>query len=78
MTTRKVKSASKPAAKKSAAVQSHSNGAATTSNGVIEPPVMPNYEEIRVRAYELYVARGGVHGDDWSDWFVAERELSKE
>jgi hypothetical protein len=77
MATRKVKSASKPAAKKSAAVQSHSNGAATTSNGVIEPPIMPSYEEIRVRAYELYLARGGAHGDDWNDWFVAEQELSK-
>lgn len=30
-------------------------------------------EEIRVRAYELYLARGGVNGDDLSDWLEAER-----
>ncbi len=78
MATRKVKSAGKLATKKSTAVQSHSNGAVTTTNGVIESPVAPSYEDIRVRAYELYLARGGTHGDDWSDWFVAEQELSKE
>jgi len=32
-------------------------------------------ETIRARAYELFVARGGAHGDDLADWFNAEREL---
>jgi hypothetical protein len=32
-------------------------------------------ERIRVRAYELYLQRGGDHGHDWEDWFRAEREL---
>jgi hypothetical protein len=32
-------------------------------------------EEIQRRAYELFLARGGVHGNDWVDWFTAEREL---
>ena len=30
-------------------------------------------EEIRRRAYELYVSRGGVDGGDLSDWLEAER-----
>jgi hypothetical protein len=33
----------------------------------------PSEEEIRRRAYELYLSRGGVDGDDVSDWLAAER-----
>jgi len=29
--------------------------------------------EIRLRAYELYLSRGGSHGDDVTDWLEAER-----
>ncbi len=32
-------------------------------------------EQIQRRAYELFLARGGVHGNNWIDWFTAEREL---
>jgi NAD(P)-dependent dehydrogenase (short-subunit alcohol dehydrogenase family) len=32
-------------------------------------------ELIQRRAYELFLARGSVHGNDWIDWFTAEREL---
>jgi len=32
------------------------------------------YKLIAVRAYELYKKRDS-HGDDWQDWFVAEREV---
>lgn len=32
-------------------------------------------EEIRRRAYELFVERKGVAGDPAADWFVAEREV---
>lgn len=35
----------------------------------------PSYDTIRVRAYELYLARGGAHGQDLEDWLAAEREL---
>jgi hypothetical protein len=31
--------------------------------------------EIRRRAYELYLSRGGAHGDDVSDWLEAERSV---
>ena len=32
-------------------------------------------EEIRRRAYELYLERNGAAGDPNRDWFVAEREV---
>src|SRR5262245_3752270 len=35
----------------------------------------PSEEEIRYRAYLLYVERGGGHGMDFEDWLQAEREL---
>ena len=33
-------------------------------------------EQIRVRAYELYVARGGEDGHDVEDWLDAEAEVN--
>jgi len=30
---------------------------------------------IAMRAYELYLARGGIDGGDFDDWIAAEREL---
>jgi hypothetical protein len=32
-------------------------------------------EMIRLRAYELFLARGGEHGRHLDDWLTAEREL---
>ena len=32
-------------------------------------------EQIRRRAYEIYLARGEEHGHDIEDWLQAEREL---
>jgi hypothetical protein len=34
-------------------------------------------QEIRNRAYEIYLQRGAESGDDAQDWFQAERELTK-
>lgn len=28
--------------------------------------------------YALFLARGGAHGDDWTDWLQAEAELRAE
>jgi Protein of unknown function (DUF2934) len=36
----------------------------------------PTYEQIAVRAYEIYLARGSEPGRDQDDWYQAERELS--
>ena len=37
----------------------------------------PNHDEIRLRAYEIYLEGGGVPGRDLDDWLKAERELRK-
>jgi len=37
----------------------------------------PTDEEIRARAYEMYLERGGDHGLDFDDWLRAERELKR-
>lgn len=44
------------------------------SNVAGEPPE-PAEEEIRARAYQMYLERGGEHGMDFDDWLRAEREL---
>ena len=44
--------------------------AVTTSTG--DCPVL---DEIRIRAYEIYMERGGQPGHDLNDWIQAEREL---
>jgi hypothetical protein len=36
----------------------------------------PTAEAIQLRAYEMYVERGGIHGFDTDDWLQAELELS--
>jgi hypothetical protein len=43
-----------------------------------ERPVQasPDPEAISARAYELFLRRGAVHGQDWEDWLEAERELT--
>ena len=35
----------------------------------------PDIETIRLRAYEIFLARGATHGDDLADWLIAERQL---
>ena len=38
-------------------------------------PPEPTIEKIRLRAYEIYVSRGGAPGDELQDWLKAEQEL---
>lgn len=33
------------------------------------------YDQIALRAYQLFENRGGTHGHDWDDWFKAEAEF---
>jgi hypothetical protein len=35
----------------------------------------PTDEEIRVRAFEIYIERGGGHGSDLDDWLAARQDL---
>ncbi|MEW6212227.1 MAG: DUF2934 domain-containing protein [Acidobacteriota bacterium] len=44
----------------------------------IETKTAPSEEEIARRAYEIFLQRGGDHGNDIEDWLQAERELSEE
>jgi hypothetical protein len=37
---------------------------------------MPTHDAIARRAFELFLAREGMPGDDVGDWLRAERELS--
>jgi hypothetical protein len=38
--------------------------------------VSMNFQEsVQKRAFELFLERGGVHGNDQDDWFRAENEL---
>ncbi len=37
----------------------------------------PSGEEIRLRAYEIYLEQNGLSGDELDDWLRAERELQK-
>lgn len=39
------------------------------------PAFEPTKEDIRLRAYHLYLERGGGDGLDFDDWLRAEREL---
>ena len=43
-----------------------------------EPPMAeghPPREEIELRSYQIYIERGGAHGEEMEDWLQAEREL---
>jgi len=35
----------------------------------------PNHDDIRRRAYEIYLERGGLQGRELEDWLQAEREF---
>jgi hypothetical protein len=37
----------------------------------------PSPAEIRRRAFEIHIERGGIHGCDLNDWLDAERELQQ-
>ncbi len=41
----------------------------------VNPHSAPADEEIALRAYELYLARGGEDGHDLEDWLEARRQL---
>lgn len=43
---------------------------------VADMPLPITYEEISLRAYQHWLARGGTHGYDHEDWFKAELELT--
>jgi hypothetical protein len=40
-----------------------------------DPHRDPTFEEIRDRAYQIYIERGADDGQDLEDWLAAEAEL---
>ena len=58
----KTRKTSSPTVRKSRTAASNSN---------------PTTEEIALRAYQIYLERGGAPGNALEDWTRAERELSK-
>jgi hypothetical protein len=42
------------------------------------PRRRPTEEEIAMRAYHIYLERGGSEGNPTDDWLQAERELTKD
>lgn len=60
-----------------------SAGTGTTSvlvSGISESELHksgPTPEEIRRRAFEIHIERGGIHGCDLDDWMQAEHELQE-
>ena len=38
---------------------------------------VPTQEEIELRAYEIYLKRGGKNGGELDDWLAAEKELTE-
>jgi Protein of unknown function (DUF2934) len=58
--------------------------AQTTSRSILRSDVAegsrddgPSLAEIRERAFEIHIERGGIHGCDLDDWLQAERELQE-
>jgi len=47
-----------------------------TAPDVSIPATHPDPQAVATRAYELFMRRGGMHGNDWQDWLTAERELA--
>jgi Protein of unknown function (DUF2934) len=45
-------------------------------SATLNPRHVPTEQEIAVRAYEIFLGRGGNHGSDLDDWLQAERELT--
>jgi len=41
------------------------------------PAARPTDEEIALRAYHIYLERGGADADPTDDWLQAERELTE-
>lgn len=72
-------SVKQPRAKKSSAVKPHNPPPAVEEQERKTPPTNGDVQpRIAERAFELYHRRGGHHGQDLDDWFLAEQEILSE
>ena len=58
--------------------------AGSTSGIAVQPDIAeeqaktaPTTDEIRQRAFEIHIERGGIWGNDLDDWLQAEHELQQ-
>jgi hypothetical protein len=56
-------------------VESQATSAAEGEAVITSTADSPHLEKIRIRAYEIYIDRGGEPGHDLDDWLRAEQEL---
>jgi len=56
------------------ALELHANTVLSHTIGISESRA-PNHDEIGRRAYEIYLERGGLPGQELKDWLQAEREI---
>ena len=63
------------AAARTARVRTPKHSMPVTNTPATSAQVEPTVEQIRQRAYELYLFRGERPGDAREDWLEAEREL---
>ena len=66
-----------PGPRKKASPSESSRRSMKRTDGGIPRDDRPSDEEIRARAYELYLERGGMGGNEVEDWLRAETELRK-
>ena len=57
------------------AAEARKSQAIEKSQAAYQQMVKVSPDEIAQRAYELFMARGGAHGNDLGDWLLAESEL---
>jgi Protein of unknown function (DUF2934) len=64
---------------KAVAVGTQSRDHEAAESGKTQPQLAgaPSFEEIELRAYEIYVERGRIDGFEEVDWLQAERELTE-
>ena len=61
--------------KRSETSELHANTTVQFHTDDISANGAPNYDEIRRRAYEIFLERGGLPGEELEDWRQAEREI---
>jgi hypothetical protein len=67
----------KPKRVRRAAAPESSAPASIASTADDSPGAEPTIDDIRRRAYERYLERGGNHGRHFDDWVEAEKELKR-
>jgi hypothetical protein len=64
-----------PVLKRIESIEPQETSPRVAETGVVSAPNSERFEEIRRRAYEIYLERGEQPGRELDDWLQAEREL---